>query len=227
MTIAELLNLTRGIYLTEGVGDFLWIDSISLSMFSEAQRQACNRTDFIYEELTIPLVNGTALYTLNSRITRLNNVMFEGLPVIKTTPTALDYTNSTWRTDTAMSGKECSYVVRGNQLRFVPAPALADNGLVVTLECYTLPAANFTLMTDVPVIPAEAHRYLIYWVLHEALNAIDIKRSEYYLERFNERFGETVSARVRQHQLEDGLSTVVSAFNYNNTSQRDSVIDNW
>lgn len=222
MTIAELLTIARGIYLSEGVGDYLWIDSFVLTAFSEAQRQACNRTDFIYEDLTITLNDGVPSYTLNSRITRLNMVLFDGIEVVKRSASELDYINKTWRSDTAMSGKNCSYVVRGNKIRFVPAPAIDDDGLVVTLECYVMPSANFTAMSDSPVIPVEAHRDLIYWVIHEALNQVDIVKSNFYLDKFNAAFGKPVSAQVRQHQLENGLSTVVSPFNYSGNARRDT-----
>jgi hypothetical protein len=227
MTIAELLTLARGIYLSEGIGDYLWIDSLALSMFSEAQRQACNRTDFIFEEFSIPLVSGTSSYALSNRITRLHDVMFQGVTVTKRSIAELDHTNSTWRSDSAMSGKDCGYAIRGDKIRFIPAPAIDDDGLMVTLECNVMPATSFTSMSDTPVIPAESHRELIHWVLHEAFAQVDIQKSAFYLEKFNMAFGRYVSAQVRQHQLENGLSLVASPFNYGASSRRDNISDNW
>jgi hypothetical protein len=126
MTIADLITIARTDYLDDAVADYLWDDAFMLRAFSEAQRQACNRTDFLYEDVLIT-VNSTALsYPLDTRITRLIDVLFAGHQVQKVSLNELIYKRPLWRDETGMLDKQVSYVVRGNTIRFVPAPALAD-----------------------------------------------------------------------------------------------------
>jgi len=63
-------------------------------------------------------------------------------------------------------------------------------------------------------IPEEYHRDLIWWVLYECygkrdIDSFDNDKATEYLVMFNTIFGETVSAKVRQHQFESPRSLVI------------------
>lgn len=231
MDIASLITIARKDYLADSVNEYLWDNAFMLRSFTEAQRQACNRTNFNYEEFSITLINGTTSYIINPRITKLVNVIFEGNILEKLSQEALDVRTPLWRTETAMTGKECRYAIRGNKIRFVPSPLADDDGLVVTLEAYSLPDVTFESTDEVPSIPEEFHRDLVHWVLYEALSKRDMDtfniKAKDYLDKFESVFGQYVSAQVRQHQLENGLSMIARPFNYNKTAERLNTSDDW
>ena len=232
MDITSLIKIVREDYLDDTNADKpLWDNNFMLRSFTEAQRQACNRTEFNFEELSITLVNGKSSYTLDSRITKLVNIIFEGNLLVKRSIEELDYNQSDWRTLTVMTGKECNYAIRGNKIRFIPSPTVNDAGLVITIEAYTLPSDALTSTSCEPIIPEEYHRDLIWWVLYEACSKRDADsfqiKAKDYLDKFEQVFGKYVSGKVRQHQLENGLPLVNKPFNYNRNPARLSTEESW
>lgn len=227
MNLCQLVESVRNDCLDDKAKEYLWDDGFMLRSFTEAQRQACNRTNFIYDELQVTLVENSAIYDVPPEITQIVNLVFEGNVMDKASLASLDKWTPTWRTEAGMAGKTCRYAVMGNRIRFVPSPAAADGGLSVTIECYVQPSDVFTAMSNVPSIPEEFHRGLNNWVLYEALSkrdvdTFDIKAKE-YLTLFNMEFGEYVPGQVRQHQLENGLPLTLLPFNYNGTPSRQAI----
>lgn len=232
MLISELIIYARDDYLDDVPEvDKLWDDAFMLRAFTEAQRQACNRTDFLFEALPVTLLLGESSCVLNPRITRLCAVLWQGRPLKKTSVAEQDYRSGYWRDPAVFNNHWPCYYVRGNQIFFTSALAIEQSGFPITLECYVLPEAGFTDVDDEPVIPEEFHRDLVLWVLYEALSkrdadTFDIK-AKYYFDQFEAVFGKYVSAQVRQHQLENGLPMALTPTNYNRNARRLYHDENW
>lgn len=220
MLIKDLIETVRCDYLEDTNADkYLWSDHSLLRKFSEAERQACNRGNLIYDDSTpqytqIKLVNGKASYAFDSKLTIIENIFINGTEVIRKSKDELSLYSPTWRTDTGMLGKTVMAVISGRTIRFTPEPDAIDAGTIVTLEVYRLPDAEIISMHQEPEIPAENHRDLIYWVLHECYKKQDAdsfnqEKSDYYLKRFNEIFGDYVSAKVRAHQFEEPRNRII------------------
>lgn len=226
MQISELLEAARNDYLDDKTAEFLWTSPAMLRYFTEAERQACNRADLIYDDVTpqytqIKLVAGQASYKFHSKITVIERFIWNGLPLPKYTKDELDVKQPTWRTDIGLINKSPSVLVQGHTIRIVPSPVSEDILLApnLLLETYRLPAVDITDFAQEPEIPCEYHRDLIYWVLHEAYKKQDAdtfnqEKSDYYLARFTEVFGPVVPARVRQHQFETDRSLQIQPFAY-------------
>jgi hypothetical protein len=213
MQAKTLIATAREDYLEDtNPASYLWSDASLLRKCSEAERQACNRANLLYDDTTrqytqILLRNGISTYALDSKLTVIENIFFDGNFVIKRSKYALDAENPDWRTDSGMTGKTVYAVVQGRSIRFAPMPDLADAGKYVSLEVFRLPDSEITSTSQEFEIPEENHRDLIYWVLHECYKKQDEdtfnqEKSDYYLARFDQIFGPPVSARVRQHQFE-------------------------
>jgi len=224
MLISELITTVRNDYLYDVLFPYLWSDESLLRYFTEAERQACSRANLIYDDTTtaytrITLVAGQASYALSPKITVVENILFNGAYITKKTKEDMDVLSPSWRSDTGMTGNTVYAVISGRQLRVSPVPNAADAGSYLYLETYRLPALAITDSSQEPEIPAENHRDLIWWVLHECYKKRDAEaynpeQSEYYLFQFNQIFGNPVSALVRQHQFESPRSLTISAASY-------------
>lgn len=212
MLPSDLITTARLDYLDDKADPFLWDDKSLLRKISEAERQVCTRGDLIYDDTTagytkITLVNEQASYSFSQKLTVIENILFDGVIIEKKTKSQMDVISATWRTDAGMTGKVIYAVISGRKIRFSRIADATDAGKVVSLEVYRLPDEDITSTCQEFEIPEENHRDLIYWVLHECYKKQDAdsfnqEKSDYYLERFNEVFGEPVSAKVRQHQFE-------------------------
>lgn len=220
MRVKDILDTARYDYLDDSESArFEWDDSSMLRKINEAQRQACNRANLLFDDSStehakITLVNGRVSYALSSKLTVIEKVIFDGNVLEKRTPEQLDAEQPTWRTDTGMTDKAVYYMIRGRKIRFSRIPDATDAGKVISLEVYRLPDADIVSTYEEPEIPEENHLDLIYYVLHlcykkQDADTFNQERSDYYLARFTEIFGPYVSAKVRQHQFE---SPVVMSF---------------
>ena len=225
MQVSSLITTVREDYTRDTNSDqYLWSDASLLRKFTEAERQACNRANLIYDDSTIEytritLVEDQSSYDLSNKITTIENIIFDSDVVVKKTKEELDVLQPTWRTDTGMTDKTLYAVISGRKLRFNYVPDAVDAGSYVYLEVHRLPDVDITSVSQEPEIPEEHQRDLIYWVLHECYkkqtaDTFDQEKSDYYLARFNEIFGPAVSARVRQHQFENPRSTHIRPIAY-------------
>ncbi|MDD4995781.1 MAG: hypothetical protein PHW53_04960 [Patescibacteria group bacterium] len=237
MLASSLITTIREDYLNDATAEYLWSDANLLRKLTEAERQSCNRADLIYDDSTtaytrITLVNGQASYNIDPIVTVVENIIFDNNYVIKKAKEDMDAISATWRTDSGMAGKTVYAVISGRKLRISPVPDATDAGGYVYLETYRLPADAITSTSQEPEIPEENHRDLIYWMLHECYKKQDAdtfnqEKSDYYLARFNQIFGEPVSAKVRQHQFESPRSLILGPASYTKTISTGVDDDNW
>ena len=196
---------------------FLWSDSALLRYITEAERQACNRTDFLFDNSSfdITLVAGTHTYTINNKITFIENIDFDDdKQVVHRSVEELKRFTPDWRTLTGVTGNDAYYTVRGRKLRIYPIPDAVDAGKILTLDVYHSPEDSLTSISDELSIPDEYHRDLVWWVLYEAYSkqdadGYDKDKGLSYLAQFNQAFGEYVPSEVRLNQLQEdsGLRT--------------------
>ena len=228
MTADEIIRICVSDYLDDGSHSDLWSDDFMLRALNEAQLQACNRTNLLWDDTTpeicqITLKTGVASYPFSQLITFIDRVIFNnGLLKVKCHQLAkheIDHKIPNWRNLTGMIGKRIHYVVHGKTIRFTPTPDINDNGLIINLEVFRNPLKRIETTLDEPEIIEEYHRALIYWILHEAYKKQDAdsfnqEKSDYYLHRFTEVFGEYVPAPVRINQLEQPVSLNLRTFGY-------------
>lgn len=208
MNIESLIEVYRKDFTDDKANKNRWSDEFCLRSFSEAQKQACNRVDLLFDNsLYLILKNGRSTYLLPERLTRLVDLTMGGIAIRKVLPTQL---KSDWRSQTGFSeSTDKCYIIRGNQVTFVPAPDAVDDNLTVYVEGYVIPD-DFVSMTQEPEIPIEYHKDLVHWVLYEGYSnddkdAKDEIKSQTHFAEFNRRFGPPVSSSVRQHQLESNM----------------------
>ena len=225
MQVSSLITTIREDYLFEiSNSEFLWDTPSLLRKLTEAERQTCNRGNLIYDDSTpsytrIKLVSGKSSYDIDPKVTVIETIMLGDKHIEKRTKEELDRLIPTWRTDTGMLHTTIFAVISGRKIRFTPMPDAVDAGSFVNLEVFRLPDEDITSTGQEPEIPEEFHRDLIYWVLHECYKKQDAdtynqERSDYFLNRFNQIFGEPVSAKVRQHQFESPRSLVFRLTSY-------------
>jgi hypothetical protein len=149
-TIADLITIVREDYLDDAVTPYSWSDSFLLRTFLEAERQACNRANLIYDDSTaayaqIALKNGVSTYTINAKVNVLEHVGLNGVELVKKSKSELDYRNPTWRAQAGLKNKTVQYSMRGRDLRIIPTPdASVDATFVETSAPISGMVANDT-----------------------------------------------------------------------------------
>lgn len=235
MTVEELIKITRTDYLNQFVEHFVSDNDLMIRSFNEAQKQACNRTDFIYDDTTASIVEvqlstGKSTYDLSSKITNIEYIYFDNTEVILTSKHELNRTRPAWRTETEMTGKDVLAIIRGHSIRFIPAPSSTDANKTVYLEVTRMPLVDMDL-SDEPEISEQFHRDLIYWVIYEAYSKNtekqDLLKANYYLDKFTKIFGEYVSSEVRLNQLQQDKSLTLRPVVYTSKMTQTSDNDDW
>jgi len=235
MLASDIILQVREDFTEDNISSkYEWSDASLLRKLTEAERQACNRANLIYDDSTpdytqIILIEGQSSYTLNHKITVLENVIYDGNIISKKTKDELDRITPTWRTDTGLIDNTFHYIVSGKTIRFSRIPDATDDGTTVYLEVYRLPDEDITSLSQEPEIPAEFHRDLIYWVLHECYSKKDVEvfdpqKALEYLTLFTMVFGEVKSAKIRQHLFESPRSLIARPAT---SSSLDNVDNDW
>jgi len=238
MEISELITTIREDFLDdtfsgwesatddEKAGQFIWSDSALLRYLTRAQQQACNRTDFIYDDSTasiveITLIDGQRSYSISQKITVIEDITYDDNLVTHISKNDRDKYFPNWRTDeNNMSGNvNVHYLIRSRKIFFYPAPGPLDVGQKVYLSTYRTPLDNIESDSDDLEIPEEFHYDLIWWVLYEAYSKqdgdrYDKERGLGYLAQFNEKFGEYIPSEVRLNQMQEPKSLNIYGADY-------------
>jgi len=220
MKAGDLITVIREDYTEDNdSAKYLWSNESLLRKLNEAQRQVCTRGNYLFDDSTpdytqITLIEGVRSYLIDPKVTVIENVILNNLPLIKKTKEELDRDVSTWRTDTKIDGNTVYYMISGRNLILSRAPDADDAGTVVYMDVYRLPDEDIKTESQEFEIPEEYHRDLIWWVLYECygkrdIDSFDNDKATEYLVMFNTIFGEPVSAKVRQHQFESPRSLVI------------------
>lgn len=225
MQAQDLITTARLDYLDDAVPEYLWPDDRLLRYVNEAQRQACTRGDYLFDDSTpaitrITVANGATNYRLHSFITRIKAVFLDDKPICRKTREEMDFHYPDWRT--GGYGRDPVAIVSGRTIRITPQPA---NGAVIRLEVFRLPKLITELDQELEIIPEYQHD-LINWILYEAYNkrdadTFDPVKARDYLAMFEVIFGEQIDATVRQHQLEAEHTAILRPTGLVNKSKSD------
>ena len=222
MTVGELLQTIREDYLDDDVAPYLWKQATLLRLLSRAQEEACMRQRLLVDETTpaiceAPLVAGQKDYALDPRIVLVESIRYDGRVLNKWTKPQLDRTLPGWADSV---GPITDYLQNDLTISLLQAPTVADDGNPLALRVWRLPLNGFSAVTDVPEIPLQYHRDLIWLVIGEAFalpdeDRQDTRRADYYLDRFDKVFGPTLRADVLANWRREGnVSFVGNAHGY-------------
>jgi len=210
---------------------FLWPDKALFRYLTEAERQACNRTDFLYDDSTstiveLTVVEGQRDYKISDKITFIEEVRFNEQLISHISVEERDRYYSNWQSASGLGSNEIKYWIRRRKLFLSRTPDAVDAGSKIYLRVYRLPLDSITSTSDEFEIPEEYHKDLLMWALYEAYmksdaDGYDKGKSEEYLARFNQAFGQYVPSEVRLNQLQEPASLRPRAVNYlgNNTDE--------
>ena len=190
--------------------------------------------DLLYDETTAAvcthtLVDGTQVYPLDSRITKLERVSYKGIDLPKMRES--EYSGTTWRTD---SDEPTSYYVRQRSIYLHPTPDADADTESMSLAVYRMPLAKIEDEDADIEIPVEFHMPLVYWALYRVYNLRDEDlqdptKAGFYLSKFVDVFGEEVPADVRIHQFESPQMQTLrpkAGYQYTNSELSDPDFDN-
>ena len=236
MLVSEGISICSEDYMDDA-DNSLWNKASLIRFFAEAERQACNRSNLIYDDSTtavveVTLVDGQATYALSQKITYIETVLFEGNNVVHKTKEELDREVTDWRTITGMTGNTINAFVRGRNIRFSPIPDATDAGKIVYLEVYRLPVTDVNSVDDTFEIDTEYQRDLIYHVLYECYSKRDedteqLQRAQFYRAKFEEIFGNYVSAEIRLNQFSGPKSLKLRPIRYTANLHREADSSDW
>ena len=232
MEVSEIITIVREDYLDdtfdgwetataeEKADQFLWSDKALLRYLTEAQRQACNRTDFLYDDTSglgkITLKAGVRDYKINQKINVIEEVIFDASKKLThISKEERDRYQNDWRNSSvSVTNSTPYYVIRGRKLFVYPMPQSEDDGKKLQLSIWHQPVDPIGSVSDELSIPEEYHRDLIWWMLYEAYSKQDADgydkgKGMDYLAQFNNAFGDYVPSEVRLNQLQEpeGLRT--------------------
>ena len=172
------------------------------------------------------MVNKVINYIIRGRTIRFTpspNALYDATFIQESAPTTGMVNDDTWFNTTS----NLLYIYSGTW--DLDANAVLGT---VTLEVFRMPVNDLTAITDIPEIPEEFHRDLIYWVLHEAYkkqdsDAFNQERSDYFLARFQEIFGEYIPLEVRMNSMQQRSSMHLRPTAYTTKLTRTTSSDDW
>lgn len=182
----------------------------ALYFASEAEKEACVRSDLIWDEtsdfLSIDVVDGQATYQADNRITRIDRAVF--VPLLGQARGRLELTGLDILAERDPGFRRTSWpsalARRGNTLRLWPTPNI-DGQLM--LSVYRLPLYPMGDESDEPEIPPEHHDQLIDWMLYltystKDADVEDAPRAMRAEQRFAMHFGERPNTETLRHWRE-------------------------
>jgi len=190
----------------------LWSDKALFRYITEAQRQACNRTDFIFDDSSsitkLTLKANVNEYRISSYINTIEQLEYNGKKVTHISREDRNRSLLQWRTNTGIGTNRSFYMIQGRKLFIYPIPDSTDAGKKVYLSVWRQPLDPIASSSDELSIPEEYQRDLVWWVLYEAYSkqdadGYDKDKGLGYLAQFNQAFGDYIPSEVRLNQLQE------------------------
>ena len=197
MKARRVVLLARQNPLDDSAEPYLWSDEELLDYADEAQEEAARRARLFLDSTTsaittLTLVNGTAVYALDSRVIRVERARVVGqeLPLRLMLTRTLDTSFANWE---ASIDPVCALVPdwETNKVRFVGIPQAAGT---VNLQVIRRPITPLVNMDQDLEIADHHARNLIHWIAHRAFmkrdsETFNSEKSEMHLGRFEAEFG--------------------------------------
>ena len=224
MDVNDILTIVREDYLDdtfdgweiasaeERADQFLWTDKSLFRYLTEAIRQACNRTDFLYDDSSrfakIVLQDGINEYPISQYINTIEQIDYNGKKVAHISREDRNRSLLQWRTNTGIGTNQSFYMIQGRKLFIYPIPDSTDAGGFMFMSMWHQPYDPIKSTSDSIAIPEEYHRDLIWWMLYEAYSkqdadGYDKDKGLGYLAQFNQAFGDYIPSEVRLNQLQE------------------------
>jgi hypothetical protein len=217
VTAEELLAVWRR-RSDDHTGQEQFDDADLLRYLTEAEREACLRAKLLFDESSdftqIEVVEGTATYTLDERIDRIDGASFTpgaGGRAYDLVPKGIDWIRDQcdWANRT---GQPTHYCLIDRVLRVWPKPSSSGEG-ELQLRAYRFPLYPIDDLGASPEIPVEHHEGLLDWLDYRAHQTKDSEqgdesRSANGLAAFTDRFGERPDAdTLRRHREQRRVTT--------------------
>ena len=208
MKVSEIIRELREDYLDDEATPHLWGSGKLRRFLSRAQEEACMRQRILVDNSTaaiceVPLVDGQAEYVLDPRIVLVENIRIGEVTLTKRSRAELDRKDPYWRD--RVDGDIDTYYQNDLTVRVIPTPRAADDGETMYLRVWRMPLVSFTADTDVPEIPSQYHRDLMWFAIGTAFSlpdedTQDTNRADFYFKKFDSVFGPPLRADVLAHK---------------------------
>jgi len=201
MDLQSLRLILRYEYLDDRAAPFLWENGALDRFINEACTQAALRSHCIHDRYTLPVVKGTATYSLPPSALYILNAHIDERPRLSRLALSDLERVYGWQN---RSGHPCAYVFESihhggeGTLTLYPIP-FEDGTLHIR---YARMPAPLAADADVPDIPHALHPHLLDYAAHRAYalrdsDAGDKALSAQHLAAFEQHFGETMNHRTR------------------------------
>lgn len=210
MKRAELLSAFRDM-VDDTSAPYLWKDGELRRYLDEAHREAAERAFLLRDSTTVeitkvPVLAGTATYTLDRRIIKVESARLpsQTFPLHITSSPEMDSVMPNWR-DLQASPQRLVLDQEGD---FIKATLCGVPTVTETLQLtvYRTPLEPLNTDDDEPEIPRRYHLGLLEWMAHLAYKKRDSEtaddaRSQSHAAEFARIFGERIDANVkRKHE---------------------------
>jgi hypothetical protein len=209
MTAGDLLAIIRADYLDDDVTPYAWSDAFLLREIGRAQQQACWRQDLRHlydnESFAVTVTEGVRSYALDPLILRIDEILFDGEPLIFTTRAMLDLSRPGWRN--TVDGIPVSFYVQGRKLYLDRAPSAAEDGLALSIHAWREPLIDpMDLGEHDDLEWTNDPEQLAHWVAYRAFLRRDEdtqnkEHAKLHLDLFNATFGAEVPVQARAELL--------------------------
>jgi hypothetical protein len=207
--INQLRNATRD---TEGIesNTTLWDIEEWIEYLNAAQDEICRRALVLSDSLSITVKAGVKSYSISDRILDVDEkayFSYDGSYLLKRTESWLDFSRTTWRSDT---GAPTDFVVYPNLHNIVitPEPTGTYNNSAISFPVKRLPNTPLSVVNVTPEINSKYYEDLKAYALYRAYSKSDAEtkdedRAKMYLALFDMSIGPRSNATVEQIMKEE------------------------
>lgn len=204
MTLGELINLAR-LRLDDLRQPYLWSDAQLIEFANAAVEEVADRTRCIRDNSDIPMVADTADYTVPNVPLAIHNIwIIDDQGIIDKASFASEAEFNTLVQFGNYSSSRPRFYAIGDNIANITLHPVPNTSGTIQVEYSRMPTEDerVTSSSDIPVVPAEMHRDMVYWMLTEAYTIRDADArekdlAEKYEAKFDRRFGPKISGKLR------------------------------
>ena len=174
MTLDDLIVLAR-IRLRDKITPYFWEDDELIEFANSAVDEACIRARLLQDTITIPVTAGVDVASPAYNVLSYKHGFFND--GVETTPiTKISDTDYNWlvKNSPVTQQKPLHFKCTANSSDLILFPAPASSG-TITIDVRRMPLASERLVggSDVPPIPEQFQRDLVWWMVYEAYSVHD------------------------------------------------------
>lgn len=174
MTLDDLITLAR-IRLRDKITPYLWEDDELIEFANSAVDEACIRARLLQDTITIPVTAGSDIASPAYTILRCKHGFYND--GTETTPiTQISDTDYNWlvKNSPVVHQKPFHFKCAANSSDLTLFPVPSKDG-TITIDVRRMPLVSERMVggSDVPPIPEQFQRDLVWWMVHEAYSVHD------------------------------------------------------